>query len=273
MMPELPEVEVVRRDLEKEICSDQQILQFIFHRKDIRDPIPIKKINKLVGSSILKIRRRAKYLLFETEQGNLISHLGMSGSWRICDVAEKSLRKHDHIEIHFSDGKCFIYNDPRRFGIFDFSKDLENYKKMVGLGPEPWAAEFSVPYLVEKFKKINRSIKLSLMDPKIVVGVGNIYASEILFEAGIKPQKKSCRLSQQELEKIISITQKILEQAILGGGSTIKTFQQTNGNSGKFQNQHRVYGRHGKPCYECHQFIRKAEIAGRSSFWCPRCQK
>lgn len=272
-MPELPEVEVVRRDLEKQITEGLVVKQFVFHRRDIRGPIPGGKIQTLVGVVLRSVLRRAKYLFFETEKGYLVSHLGMSGSWRVEKSSQIERKKHDHVEIHFTNGFCFIFNDPRRFGIFDFAANLENYEKIKNLGPEPWAEEFSARVLQKKFQGTKRSIKVALMDPRTVVGVGNIYASEILFELGLKPLKKSHSLSREELHKLVLVTQKILEKAIEEGGSTIKTFQNTNGKSGVFQNSHQVYGREGKNCYVCQQKIRKIIIAGRSSFWCPRCQK
>lgn len=272
-MPELPEVEVVRLDLEKQIANGQRVLKFVFHRQDIRDPIPTKKINKLQGQVLKSIHRRGKYLLFGLENGFLISHLGMSGHWRYENIKNRQWRKHDHVEIHFDNDSCFIFNDPRRFGLFDYTDDLQKYAKLKDLGPEPLSDEFSAAVLFEKTQQSHRSIKTLLMDPKTVVGVGNIYASEILFKAGIKPQRQSRRVSLKELEKIVELTREILHRAIENGGSTIKTFQQTNGNSGKFQNEHQVYGREEKKCYRCSGVIRKVEISGRSSFWCPGCQK
>ena len=272
-MPELPEVEVIRQDLSQEIDKNSAIKKFIFYRKDIREPIPIKKITTLEGATIKAISRRAKYLIFETSKGYLISHLGMSGNWRIVDSLKLKNVKHDHVEIHLNNGKCFVYNDPRRFGIFGFSENLEKNKKLKELGPEPWSSEFSTSHLREMFKKTNRSIKVAVMDPKVVVGVGNIYASEILFAIGVKPTKKSQRLTLHELEKLIQMIRQILTEAIQRGGSSIKTFQKTNGQSGSFQNSHKVYGRMGDACFVCDEKIRKIIIAGRSSFWCPGCQR
>ncbi len=268
-MPELPEVETVRRGLEY-ILSHKPVLEKIeLRRPDLRFPIPLKEVQALEGEKILSVGRRAKYLYFETAKGFLISHLGMTGSWRLKDDTE--LGTHDHVILHFSGNLSLIYRDPRRFGIFDFSKDLSG-KLFSHMGPEPFSEEFSATYLKSKLKGKAAPIKNVLMDQRVVVGIGNIYASEILFECGIKPQKPAGRVTFLQLEMIVEKTRTVLQKAILAGGSTLQDFAHTNGDSGKFQNEFFVYAKDGELCRICGAVIKTRSMAGRSTFWCARCQ-
>ncbi len=268
-MPELPEVEIVRRGLE-EILSDQPTLEKVeLRRPDLRTLIPIKKIRKLEGETILAVGRRAKYLWFQTAKGYLISHLGMTGSWRVMD--DSKFGTHDHVILHFSNKLSLIYRDPRRFGIFDFSVDLKNEPFSL-MGPEPFSEDFSAAYLKDKFKGKTAPIKNTLMDQKIVVGIGNIYASEILFQCGIRPQKASQKVTFMQLQKIVEISRLVLQRAISAGGSTLQDFAHTNGESGQFQNEFKVYAKDGQLCFVCKAMIKTQSMAGRSTFWCARCQ-
>lgn len=271
-MPELPEVEVVCRQLNAELSPGISIIEMSFHRKDIRYRIPIKKLKELEGAKIESLFRRGKYLLFKTTKGYIVSHLGMSGSWSIFKKATYQKRTHDHVRIELSNDRLFIYNDPRRFGLIDFSETVESCKHLKNLGPEPWSESFSAEYLYQVLRNKDRCIKAALMDAQVVVGVGNIYASEILHKVGIRPTRKSKRLSKIEISRIILEVQNTLSQAIEKGGSTIQSFQNAQQKSGYFQNQFQVYDREGQSCYRCKGKIKKTIIQGRSTFYCSDCQ-
>lgn len=267
-MPELPEVETVRRGLSDLLVLQPKLEKIELRRPDLRFKIPLKKLKNLEGEKILQVGRRAKYLWFETTRGYLISHLGMTGTWRVFDG---EMGPHDHVILHFAKKLSLVYRDPRRFGFVDFSHDLKSgfFAKM---GPEPFASEFNAEYLRSKFKGKSAPIKNTLMDQRVVVGVGNIYASEILFEAQIRPQRASGRVTLAELHRVVKKTQQVLGRAIEAGGSTLQDFAHTNGNSGNFQNEFRVYARGEEDCLICKHKIRSKVMAGRSTFWCPGCQ-
>jgi formamidopyrimidine-DNA glycosylase len=268
-MPELPEVEVVKRGLEKIISDQPRIRRFEFKRKDLRDPIPIKKLKALEGAKILSVSRRAKYLLFETEKGGFLSHLGMTGSWRVAPLGSE--QKHDHVYIELEDGRRLAYHDPRRFGIFEtFAGDSP---RLANLGLEPFDQDFSVRYLQESFQNKVQPVKCALMDQRIVVGVGNIYASEALHLCGVRPTRQARRLTVAEVEKLVTSVRRVLSQAISKGGSSISDFRGVSGDQGDYQAEHNVYGRQGEPCAICNTEIRMQVLAGRSTFWCPRCQR
>ena len=268
-MPELPEVETVRQGLAEILAHKPQLEKIELRRGDIRFKIPIEKLRRLEGETLLSVQRRAKYLLFETAKGFIVSHLGMTGRWRVHD--QNPLGIHDHVILHFSGNLSLIFRDPRRFGIFDFSADL-NDPPFSLMGPEPFSEEFSALYLKAKFQGKSAPIKNVIMDQRVVVGIGNIYASEILFECGIKPQKPAGRLNPVQLQKIIDVSRAVLQKAILAGGSTLQDFAHTNGDSGKFQNEFKVYAKEGEACSVCGTAIKTRPMAGRSTFWCARCQ-
>ncbi|AFY01824.1 bifunctional DNA-formamidopyrimidine glycosylase/DNA-(apurinic or apyrimidinic site) lyase [Bdellovibrio bacteriovorus] len=270
-MPELPEVEVVRRGLET-ILKDQPILEKVeLMRKDLREPIPAKKISTLVGQPLTSIERRAKYLLLWTPKGAMLSHLGMTGTWRVAVPGDERL--HDHIYLHFSGNLRLAYRDPRRFGCFDFVQDPLKHPKLADLGPEPLEAEFDGPLLWEKLRGKDVALKVALMDQKVVVGVGNIYASEALFAAGIKPTLPARKLSLDRASQLVTEIKKILSQSIKAGGSSISDFAQASGESGYFQTSFQVYGRDKEPCVTCGQQVKSKVLGGRNTFWCSRCQK
>jgi formamidopyrimidine-DNA glycosylase len=277
-MPELPEVEVVKRGLERSLIqpppSVVRIERFEFLRRDLRYAIPVAKFKKLLGARLLKIARRAKYLIFTTDKGDFLSHLGMTGSWRKLAL-QQTERPHDHIKMHFliDDAKeVWVYNDPRRFGIFDFL-DQECLGQRLGhLGPEPLLEDFTAEVLWRSFRRRSSSVKAAIMDQKIVVGVGNIYASEALFLAGIRPSVKAEKISRTQAEKLVAAIKSVLSQAIEAGGSTISDFKSADDQSGYFQTQHQVYDRAGELCRVCQTRIKVAVTAGRSTYWCPRCQ-
>lgn len=276
-MPELPEVEVVRQQLQTELKDHPQIDKILFHRKDLRDPMPIKELKKIEGERILEIHRRAKYLVFTTSHKDhlgILSHLGMTGTWRI-EINANTSRSHDHVEILFKDGRRLIYRDPRRFGILDTINTLstEQHPRIAILGPEPLQNDFNIEYLMKQAQKSQRSRKVFIMDQKIVVGVGNIYASESLFMSGLHPEKNIQKTSNSQMEEWIKNIQKVLKNAIQAGGSTLQDFKALNGQSGYFQNQFLVYGKDGEPCPCCGRPIIAKVLGGRNSFFCKSCQK
>lgn len=270
-MPELPEVEVVRRGLEK-ILKDQPVLEKVeLKRKDLREPIPARKIQGLVGQKIISVERRAKYLLLWTPKGALLSHLGMTGTWRVAPFGEE--KPHDHIYLHFSGDLRLAYRDPRRFGCFDFVQNPALHSKLKDLGPEPLCSDFSGLTLTKSLVNKKVPLKVALMDQKIVVGVGNIYASEALFAAKIKPTLPAQKLSDKRAEVLVAEIKKILIRSIELGGSSISDFAQASGEKGYFQKSFRVYGRAGEPCFRCGRPVKSIILGGRNTFWCPCCQK
>ncbi len=271
-MPELPEVEVVKEGLKKLIKPTDPIEQIEFLRKDLRWNLPHSFTEKIKGQKILKLFRRAKYILLETEKFYLISHLGMTGSWR----KDTQRKQHDHIVLSLESGTQLIYNDPRRFGVFDIivKETLKKDKKFVHLGPEPLLVdEFHGTYLFSKSRRRKVPIKAFIMDQKVVVGVGNIYASEALFLAGIRPLASASRLTKVQSEKLVTAIQRVLKAAIDLGGSSIRDYKQASGESGGFQEQHFVYGRGQQACRKCRGLIRSQFLSGRNTFWCVKCQK
>lgn len=270
-MPELPEVEVVRRGLQ-EILKNQPVLEKVeLKRKDLREPIPARKIATLEGEKIISVERRAKYLIIRTPKGALLSHLGMTGTWRVAAAGEE--RDHDHIYLHFSGNLRLAYRDPRRFGCFDFVQNTVEHSKLKGLGPEPLSDDFTGLVLHKSLAKKKVALKIALMDQKVVVGVGNIYASEALFAAKIKPNLQAQRLSVERATILVSEIKRILNLSIERGGSSISDFAQASGDSGYFQNSFQVYGREGEPCLQCGKPIKSIILGGRNTFWCSKCQK
>jgi formamidopyrimidine-DNA glycosylase len=274
-MPELPEVEIVKRSLEKILGPNIQILGAEVRRKDIRFEIPKNLVEKVLRQNVLSIRRRAKYLLFDMSSGVLLNHLGMTGSWRVLLKGE-DLGVHDHFVLHLSDGKTLVFRDPRRFGMLDFFDIADEFKnkRLKDLGPEPLDQEtFTAEYLFLKTRKRVTAIKTFIMNQNVVVGVGNIYASEALFMAKVNPLKKAKRLSQKECRILVHSIAKVLENAIELGGSTIRDFVSSDGVYGNYQDQFAVYGRAGQDCKVCSTRLKSKVITGRSTFWCPKCQK
>ncbi len=270
-MPELPEVEIVRQGLEK-IFEHQPVLEKIeLKRKDLRDPIPAKALSKLIGERVLRVERRAKYLLIWTPKGAMLSHLGMTGTWRVALPGDE--QAHDHIYLHFSGKLRLAYRDPRRFGCFDFVSDLAAHPKLANLGPEPFSSELSGESLWQQLRGKKTAIKVAIMDQRILVGVGNIYASEALFSAGIKPQLAAEQTSKSRVTSLLKEIRRILSESIEKGGSSISDFADTSGESGYFQTTFKVYGKDSEACPNCGHKIRSAVLGGRNTFWCSRCQK
>jgi len=272
-MPELPEVEVVKEGLRKQLKSSGTLQKIDFLRNNLRTKLPKSKTAWVAGEEILNIHRRAKYLLFETEKNIIISHLGMTGSWR---QDKNKFKLHDHIVITFRSGIKWIYNDPRRFGIFDIIKkeNLKNDRRLKSLGPEPLDThQFTSDYLLTKIQNKKAPIKSLIMDQKIVVGVGNIYASEALYLAGIRPLTRGDQLSQKQCTRLVKTIVQVLQTAIDQGGSSIRDYVNVDGQSGHFQESHHVYGRSGEPCRKCRGLVRSQVLSGRNTFWCVNCQK
>jgi formamidopyrimidine-DNA glycosylase len=277
-MPELPEVETVRFGLAHLLENHPKITRVKLTRADIRFPIPKNFAKLLEGQTITGVRRRAKYLLIETDKISLLSHLGMTGSWRVETPASlmKSIGPHDHCFIELSDKRTLIYRDPRRFGVLDLVKpgEEETHLRLRALGPEPLdETKFTTEFLFELSRKRKTALKVFIMDQRVVVGVGNIYASEVLFRAKIRPQKRAGKMTKQEAERLVVAIRSILKAAIMAGGSSIRDYKNAEGDSGSFQSSHQVYERAGEPCRSCGQALKSKVLGGRSTYWCPTCQK
>ncbi len=269
-MPELPEVETTRRGITPYVIK-QQVQNVVIRQASLRWPVPLNLKQKLKDQTIKDIQRRAKYLLFVTQAGHLIIHLGMSGSLRM--VKNKAIpNKHDHIDIVFNK-KTLRFHDPRRFGaVLWTSKDPLQHKLLKNLGPEPLSEEFTGAHLHQhaQGKKIN--VKPFIMNAHIVVGVGNIYASESLFLSGIHPQRSAGRISLARYEILAENIKQVLTHAIELGGTTLRDFVREDGKPGYFANKLNVYNQTGMPCPICKNPIKVRTISQRSSFFCVQCQ-
>lgn len=274
-MPELPEVETVRRGLETAL-KGAVICKVTLKRKDLRVPFPKNMGKALAGRKITGIKRRAKYLLFYLDSDDvLIAHLGMSGRFFIYQPAQaRHNGKHDHVIFEFADGRTLIFNDARRFGLMQLAKksQLKTHPLFKHLGPEPFDKAFSPDYLQAALAKRKTPVKVALMDQELVVGVGNIYASEALFLAHIDPRKPAHKAAKQA-KPIIAAIRQVLNDAIASGGSSLRDFLHITGYAGDFQHRFQVYGRAGKPCFICNIPLRNIRQAGRSTFFCAECQK
>lgn len=271
-MPELPEVETTCRGIAQHI-EKQRIEKITIRESRLRWPIPASIKTHLKGQIIHSVSRRAKYLLLKTDVGTLILHLGMSGSLRVI-AADTAHQKHDHFDLHLSNGQCLRLRDPRRFGAVLFTKkDPAEHKLLRHLGPEPLSQVFTAEYLYHRSRKRQVSIKSFIMDSKIVVGVGNIYASEALFMAGIHPRKISGKLSQAKLEQLVAAIKTVLQSAIKAGGTTLRDFSKSDGKPGYFKQELQVYGRKGEPCVTCGKLLSHAVIAQRATYYCTQCQR
>ncbi len=269
-MPELPEVETTRRGITPHIHG-KQINKVILRQRQLRWPIP-RNLNALVKNQhINSISRRAKYLLFATDAGHIILHLGMSGSLRIV-ASNTNPRKHDHVDFVFGD-QTLRFHDPRRFGTILWTrKDPLRHKLLSQLGPEPLNEDFDGKYLHLRAKERKVSVKNFIMNSHVVVGVGNIYASEALFLSGIHPQRAAGRISSQRYAILATKIKEVLQNAIDMGGTSLRDFVREDGNPGYFANQLNVYNKKGQPCPQCGSPIQARVLGQRSSFFCSHCQ-
>ena len=268
-MPELPEVETTLRAIKK--FQGQNLINIKVHNRNLRWSVAKSLEKKSKNQKLINLHRRAKYIIFELENTNLLLHLGMSGSLRILKNEDNYFLKHDHIEFVF-DNEKIIYNDPRRFGSLHIAKDINNHKLISGLGPEPLSKNFNGSYLLECCKRSKTNIKTLIMNQKNVVGIGNIYASESLYLSKINPQKESQELDIEECYRIVSSAKKVLNKAIEVGGTTLKDFYSADGSPGYFKIQLNVYGRNGQKCKKCEAEIVKVIINQRATYFCPKCQ-
>ena len=271
-MPELPEVETTLRGILPHI-QNQKINKVTVRHYGLRWPILSDIQTKLKNKKVTSIERRAKYLIFKLDSGNIILHLGMSGRLRILEKKTPA-QKHDHIDIEFANKKILRFTDPRRFGAFIWTDEnpLE-HKLLASLGPEPLDKIFTGKCLFSRAENKNIAIKNFIMNNQNVVGVGNIYATEALFLAGVHPQTPAKLVSQIKLQKLVLAIKKVLRRAIQKGGTTLKDFLSSDGKPGYFSNELKVYGRSGKPCVNCDSILKSSRIGQRNTVYCASCQK
>jgi len=268
-MPELPEVETTVRGLER-VLDGRRIARVEARRPDLRRALPVDLGQRLTGSRVTKLRRRAKYGLIDTDRGDtLVFHLGMSGHWRV-DPAE--LAKHDHFILETDEGRRVALNDARRFGSLDIvsTDDLQEWPAFKALGPEPFGLD--ARDLKRRLAGRSAAIKLLLLDQGIVAGLGNIYVCEALYRAGIHPRRAGGSLSLERLKRLVPAIEAVLNEAIAAGGSTLRDFASPDGELGYFSKDFSVYDREGKAC-ACGGTVRRIVQGGRSTFYCPRCQR
>ena len=268
-MPELPEVETSRRGIEPHLVG-QTVQYAVVRNARLRWPVS-DEIHALSDRPILSVQRRAKYLLIELPEGWIIIHLGMSGSLRIL-VDEQPAQKHDHVDLVLGNGKILRYTDPRRFGAWLWTPSLDECHVLAHLGPEPLSDAFNAGYLQQRSAKKSIAIKPWLMDNKLVVGVGNIYASESLFSAGIHPDRVASSLSADECQRLVTTIKAVLARAIEQGGTTLRDFLQSDGKPGYFAQELQVYGREGEPCRQCGSPVIATKHSQRTTYYCRHCQ-
>ena len=270
-MPELPEVETTRRGLLPHVVGCQ-IDCLDVRETRLRWPVTAHKNNDLQGARIVDLHRRGKYLLLQTEPGCLLIHLGMSGSLRFLPKATAP-GKHDHYDIRFENGALLRYNDPRRFGSLTFTKEPLAHPLLKTLGPEPLSEDFTGHDLWQKSRGRRAAIKSFIMDGRIVVGVGNIYANEALYRAGIHPARPAGRVSLARYERLVTEIKAVLSAAIRSGGTTLRDFVGGDRKPGYFRQSLSVYEREGEPCLQSGHAIRRRVIGQRASYYCPSCQR
>ncbi len=271
-MPELPEVETSRRGIEPWLVN-QSVVDVIVRNPRLRWPIPSDLPMQLVGEVVRTVSRRGKYLLIEFEHGTLLIHLGMSGNLRIVP-ADTELKPHDHLDLVLESSRCLRLNDPRRFGAVLWTEnDPAQHPLLISLGPEPLDnPQFNADYLYELCQRRRCSIKQLLMDNQVVVGVGNIYACEALFESGVYPGRSSSKITLSEATLIVKSIKSVLARAIEQGGTTLKDFNAPDGKPGYFAQELLVYGRADQPCYRCSTEISTVRLGQRNTYFCSKCQ-
>lgn len=272
-MPELPEVETTCRGLLPHIMG-RRVSRLSLYERRLRWLVPASLPQEIAGLSIRSLSRRAKYLLLRLEDdSHLLIHLGMSGSLRIV-AADTPRMKHDHYELELDSGKILRFNDPRRFGsLHRLVGDPCAHPLLRALGPEPLSTDFSVDYLWSRLRERRVAIKSLIMNAHIVVGVGNIYASEALFLAGIRPGRQARGLTREQTVRLVAAIQTVLARAIKVGGTTLRDFVGADGKPGYFRQQLNVYERADEPCRQCQTLIRARVLAQRATYWCPQCQQ
>lgn len=283
-MPELPEVETVRRGLAP-VMEGARIAKAEVNRPDLRWPFPDRMGERLTGARVERLRRRSKYILADLDTGeSLLIHLGMSGRMLISGAKPGNFthdhpapEKHDHVVFHMENGARVTFNDPRRFGAMDLleTKTADSHKLLSSIGPEPLGNSFDEAYLIAALKNKGSAIKTALLDQRIVAGLGNIYVCEVLYRARISPLRKAGQISQPRVSSMVPLIRQVLSEAIDAGGSSLKDFRQADGDLGYFQHSFDVYGREGKPCptIDCSDAITRVVQSGRSSFYCTSCQR
>jgi formamidopyrimidine-DNA glycosylase len=283
-MPELPEVETVRRGL-LPVMEGQQVERTDVNRLDLRWPFPERMAERLSDVQVTALRRRSKYILADlSSDETLIIHLGMSGRILISGDPlgqfhhdHPAPEKHDHVVFHMASGARVTFNDPRRFGAMDLidTQSVETHKLLAVLGPEPFGNAFDEEYLVRALKPRRTPIKSALLDQRVVAGLGNIYVCEVLFRAGISPLRKAAQISEKRLAILVPLIRDVLSEAIESGGSSLRDYRQTDGELGYFQHTFRVYDREGEACQanDCKGIITRTVQSARSSFHCPICQR
>ncbi len=270
-MPELPEVETTRRGIAPHLIG-RRLLGAVVRERRLRWPVPRDLDARVRGRRVAAVRRRGKYLLIDLEGGGaLLLHLGMSGSLRLvpCD---RPPGKHDHVDLRLEGGRCLRLTDPRRFGTLLWTPDPDRHPLLRELGPEPFSAEFNGDHLWHRSRGRRVAVKNFIMDSHVVAGVGNIYANEALFRAGIHPARAAGRISRQRYARLAQAIREVLAEAIEAGGTTLRDFTGSDGRPGYFSRTLAVYDREGEPCSRCGHPIRSIRLGQRSTFYCPRCQ-
>ncbi|HEU4655748.1 MAG TPA: bifunctional DNA-formamidopyrimidine glycosylase/DNA-(apurinic or apyrimidinic site) lyase [Steroidobacteraceae bacterium] len=271
-MPELPEVETTRRGVAP-VLVGQRIAEVLVREPRLRWRVPKHLAERARGQRVRDVRRRGKYLLIDLEQGGLIVHLGMSGSLRVLTQPTEPI-SHDHVDILMANGTCIRFNDPRRFGcVLWVDDDPLSHSLLKSLAPEPLSDEFDAAYLQKAAKGRRVAIKQLLMNSQVVVGVGNIYASEALFRAGVRPRRAAGRLKAAEFAAIVKAVKAVLAEAIEVGGTTLRDYINPQGMPGYFRQKLFVYERSGEPCRKCRTPIRHLTQGQRSTYFCPNCQR
>ena len=271
-MPELPEVETTRRGI-LPVLKNQRITEVVVRNPQLRWPVQPEFSARLIGQHILDVRRRAKYLLVQLERGTVIWHLGMSGSLRVLP-AGTAPQVHDHIDVLLESGRMLRFNDPRRFGCALWTGDNPAEHELIGhLGPEPLDQAFNAEYLAAKARGRSVSVKQFIMNAEVVVGVGNIYASEALFRAGIRPRRSAGRIKRDEIQRLVEAIKQVLADAIRVGGTTLRDYVNANGSPGYFRQKLFVYERADQPCRRCKTPIKHLVQGNRSTYYCVKCQR
>ena len=276
-MPELPEVETVRRGLAP-VMEGQAIVQADINRPDLRFALPVGMKGRLEGATVQALRRRSKYILADLSSGEtLLIHLGMSGRMLVSGHSlgafyhdHPAPQKHDHVVLHMANGARVTFNDARRFGAMDLYATSASHALLDGLGPEPFGNDFNEVYLAQRLMGRKTPIKSALLDQRVVAGLGNIYVAEVLFRARIHPARLA---SDTDAAPLVPLIREVLAEAIEAGGSSLKDYRQTDGELGYFQHRFQVYDRAGDPCVTCGTKIERLVQSGRSSFYCPNCQR